>query len=66
MAIMASLSSLSRVKWTGSEDERRIMTQDSSTYWRKSRVELRAAGFDPDRSPITVICLPDRSNEVLS
>src|SRR5262252_5925370 len=26
------------------------MTQDSSTYWKKSRVELRAAGFDPDRS----------------
>src|ERR671923_2232830 len=25
------------------------MTQDSSTYWKKSRVELRAAGFDPDR-----------------
>jgi dihydroxy-acid dehydratase len=24
--------------------------QDSSTYWKKSRVELRAAGFDPDRS----------------
>ncbi|UYN97166.1 MAG: dihydroxy-acid dehydratase [Enhydrobacter sp.] len=23
--------------------------QDSSTYWKKSRVELRAAGFDPDR-----------------
>src|SRR5262249_13633947 len=26
-----------------------IMIQDSSTYWKKSRVELRAAGFDPDR-----------------
>jgi dihydroxy-acid dehydratase len=26
------------------------MAQDSSTYWKKSRVELRAAGFDPDRS----------------
>ena len=26
------------------------MTQDSSTYWKKSRVELRAAGFDPDRA----------------
>lgn len=25
------------------------MTQDSSAYWKKSRVELRAAGFDPDR-----------------
>jgi dihydroxy-acid dehydratase len=24
--------------------------QDSSTYWKKSRVELRAAGFDPDRA----------------
>ena len=22
------------------------MTQDSSTFWKKSRVELRAAGFD--------------------
>jgi dihydroxy-acid dehydratase len=26
------------------------MAQDSPTYWKKSRVELRAAGFDPDRS----------------
>jgi len=26
------------------------MTKESSTYWKKSRVELRAAGFDPDRS----------------
>jgi dihydroxy-acid dehydratase len=26
------------------------MTQDSSTYWKRSRVELRAAGFDPDRA----------------
>ena len=26
------------------------MTQDSSAFWKKSRVELRAAGFDPDRS----------------
>src|SRR6195256_2452034 len=25
------------------------MTQDRSTYWKKSRVEVRAAGFDPDR-----------------
>ena len=24
--------------------------EDSSLYWKKSRVELRAAGFDPDRS----------------
>ena len=29
------------------------MTQDSSTYWKKSRVELRAAGFDPDRAAAT-------------
>ena len=29
------------------------MTQDSSTYWKKSRVELRAAGFDPDRTADT-------------
>jgi dihydroxy-acid dehydratase len=29
------------------------MAQDSSTYWKKSRVELRAAGFDPDRSATT-------------
>src|SRR5262245_14133887 len=29
------------------------MTQDSSTYWKKSRVELRAAGFDPDRTANT-------------
>ncbi|CAN5590288.1 dihydroxy-acid dehydratase [soil metagenome] len=27
--------------------------QDSSTFWKKSRVELRAAGFDPDRSAKT-------------
>ena len=26
------------------------MTQDSSTYWKKSRVEVRAAGFDPERA----------------
>jgi len=26
------------------------MVEDSSRYWRKSRVELRAAGFDPDRA----------------
>jgi dihydroxy-acid dehydratase len=26
------------------------MTQDSSAYWKKSRVEVRAAGFDPDRA----------------
>ena len=25
------------------------MTEDSSTYWKRSRVEVRAAGFDPDR-----------------
>src|SRR5713101_1599127 len=29
------------------------MTQDSSAYWKKSRVELRAAGFDPDRTAQT-------------
>ena len=29
------------------------MTQDSSAYWKKSRVELRAAGFDPDRTART-------------
>ena len=29
------------------------MTQDSSDYWKKSRVELRAAGFDPDRTAQT-------------
>jgi dihydroxy-acid dehydratase len=27
--------------------------QDSSTFWKKSRVELRAAGFDPDRAAKT-------------
>ena len=26
------------------------MTEDSSTYWKRSRVELRAAGFDPDQA----------------
>src|SRR5712675_1107390 len=29
------------------------MTQDSSTFWKKSRVELRAAGFEPDRTAQT-------------
>ena len=29
------------------------MTQDSSTFWKRSRVELRAAGFDPDRAAKT-------------
>jgi len=29
------------------------MTQDSSTFWKKSRVEMRAAGFDPDRTAKT-------------
>ncbi len=24
------------------------MKKDSSTFWKKSRVELRAAGFEPD------------------
>ena len=31
----------------------RLMTQDSSTFWKKSRVELRAAGFEPDRAAET-------------
>jgi len=26
------------------------MTQDSSIFWKRSRVELRAAGFDPERA----------------
>lgn len=26
------------------------MQDDSSTYWKRSRVEVRAAGFDPDRA----------------
>ena len=29
------------------------MTQDSSTFWKRSRVELRAAGFDPDHAAQT-------------
>ncbi|MDP1749531.1 MAG: hypothetical protein Q8L22_08740, partial [Reyranella sp.] len=29
------------------------MTQDSSTFWKKSRVELRAAGFEPDATAKT-------------
>jgi len=32
----------------------------------KRLMDIQKNGFDPDRSPITVICLPDRSNEVLS
>ena len=27
--------------------------QDSSTYWKRARVEVRAAGFDPDRAART-------------
>jgi dihydroxy-acid dehydratase len=30
-----------------------MTTQDSSTYWKRGRVELRAAGFDPDRAAQT-------------
>ena len=30
-----------------------MATQDSSTYWKRARVELRAAGFDPDRAAKT-------------
>ena len=29
------------------------MVKDSSTFWKKSRVELRAAGFEPDRAAQT-------------
>jgi dihydroxy-acid dehydratase len=29
------------------------MTQDSSIFWKKSRVELRAAGFEPDHAAQT-------------
>jgi len=29
------------------------MAKDSSTFWKKSRVELRAAGFEPDRAAQT-------------
>jgi dihydroxy-acid dehydratase len=29
------------------------MAQDSSIFWKKSRVELRAAGFEPDRAART-------------
>src|SRR5476651_1883796 len=29
---------------------RKSMVQDSSNYWKKSRVEMRAAGFDPDKT----------------
>src|SRR4029450_14027709 len=30
-----------------------MSTEDSSTYWKRGRVELRAAGFDPDRAAET-------------
>ena len=30
-----------------------MTTQDSSIYWKRGRVELRAAGFDPDRAAQT-------------
>jgi hypothetical protein len=29
------------------------MTQDSPTYWKNARTEVRAAGFDPDRAAKT-------------
>ena len=29
------------------------MKKDSSTFWKKSRVELRAAGFEPDKTAKT-------------
>src|SRR6202042_1547970 len=29
------------------------MTQDSPTYWKNARTEVRAAGFDPDRAART-------------
>ena len=29
------------------------MVDDSSTYWKNARVELRAAGFEPDRAAKT-------------
>jgi dihydroxy-acid dehydratase len=29
------------------------MSQDSPTYWKNNRVEMRAAGFDPDRTART-------------
>src|SRR3982074_2754665 len=37
------------------------MTQDSSTYWKKSRVELRAAGFEPDRTAATTAVVTSAS-----
>src|ERR1044071_8734356 len=30
-----------------------MTTQDSSTYWKRGRTEVRAAGFDPDRAAQT-------------
>jgi len=35
------------------QDSKKDTQKDSSTYWKKSRVELRAAGFDPDRTAKT-------------
>src|SRR6476646_1568300 len=35
------------------DSEHPMATQDSSTYWKRGRVELRAAGFDPDRAAQT-------------
>src|SRR5215469_693112 len=36
-----------------SEKREGTMPEDSSTYWKKNRVEMRAAGFDPDRAART-------------
>src|SRR3981189_1052309 len=34
------------------------MTQDSSTFWKKSRVELRGGGFEPGRAAETNAVVP--------
>ena len=41
------------------------MTQDSSIYWKGARVELRAAGFEPDRAAKTsaVVTIASRMDQ---
>ena len=39
-----------RAKVARPRTDKSHMTEDSSTFWKKSRVEMRAAGFDPDRA----------------
>src|SRR4051794_27784626 len=54
MPLSSSASTTASKSGYPKRDREPIMTiEDSSTYWKRSRVELRAAGFDPDKSAAT-------------